>query len=358
MFNNPNFNNYNYAGGMAPPPVMPNQTIPGVGANYYQQPMAGMAPPLAGSPEMKMTSILPDEDRALLRNKTKPTIMVSDEAFARANCDHKSENGAWLAVMDVNTGLVHCDLCGNTFRIATADKDTCKNAIEDLARIWETTKLLNINVSVDVMRQIGSAMAVIANVLPTVYASVYNTWMNAYKNGMRQYQGGNPYYGNSMYQYGNSADALSAMQYGGSSAYNYNGYPQQYNQYAQNGFNPYQPMQAPMTPPMGVPQQYAAYQPQPAAPTGPNPFCNNTPNFGYNAPAQQGFPYPAQNVAAPAYNGGAIDPAMMMARTMPAAAQQAAAPVNIPGATPPAQPTAPAATPAQQAPKTEGKFDV
>lgn len=346
----PMFGNGMYNGGMtaapAPAPMQPAMyaTAPTYGYGGFAAPMMQQPQVLAG-PETKTASILTAEDRNTLKSMVGTnTIVLTDEEYAKCSCDHKNPDGTIIAIMDNSTGLVHCDLCGSTFKIATVDKDSCRQSIAKICEIWETAKLLNINIPADVMRQIAQAMAIIANILPPVYDSIYKTWQAAYQSNIRAFQGQpNPWGYNSQFNYRNSADALNALQMGGMVNNPY--YAQaQYNagyQYPAYGQQPYAAQQQV---PVMMPNMTTAQA------TGPNAFVNNTPAAAPAAYPQQANvipPAPTFNIGTP----GAITPAMMMGG-VPQAAQQAAAPVNIPG-------TAPAAAPAANGGvTTDGKLEV
>lgn len=357
----------NYMGapvtGPAPAPVNPAAYTNFNGTSYYGGNPAAANYGYVIPTTFKGESILENEERNLLTNRGQVKLDVSPEQFARKMCDHKHETGAWAATMNQN-GELKCAICGAQFNLIKTDKDTCKQIISQVNGLWETTKFLSTNNNREAMRQVGTAIAILENVLPHLHENALKSWNGMYNANMRP----NQVYGNNLYNNYNTADALAGLTSGGMNPYyprtNYGyGYPVPMQTPAMGGafYNPVA-TQMPMA------QQAVPMTGAPVAP-GANPFCNNMPVAAPQyAPAQSpAMQMPAQQVPAQQQNVTMYNPYQMSAPVFdPAqlapAAQQAAQPINIPGvqqAAPAAQQPAPAPAPAAQQAATTGttKFE-
>lgn len=321
----------------------PNMTYPVWNGNQF----VGSAPGQSQLALAPSKTIVNSDELSRLGRLNSVDYKVTQDEMARYMCDHKDSEAHFLAKVNQDN-VFYCPRCGRTFTISQDGENIDTDILAPLGRVIESIKLLNAgNISVDVIRALITAYAVLDKGLKPVYDITYDQWKKAIVAGSQPLTGGMMY---PTYGYGGVGNIMTNIRDSGAV---YNPSPYYGGMYGvPQGYA--QPVPAPN---MGYPQPtnggYAPYSGMYGAPQPPaigthqvvgNPFDNGgvysqNPYSGY----ANGAPYGAPQVPAvpqPAVSNITANPVIPSA-TQPAVPQQTA--VTIP-------PAMAAPTPAPQQP--------
>lgn len=220
-------------------------------ANYNQ-------PYQAAHPTYQMTDPLTDEQRAILKNQYEDAfdLKVSPQEVAYAVCAHKKNNQFDIVADDQGNAI--CRTCGAKFRPDEVTEEYVQDATDRILNVLQTSKMLAVDLNVDVFRQYFAMIPYIQRI-PKLYKAVQKSFNNysGNFNPAQQYYGGPNV--NTMFNY-----MMNPAVPVGAGYYPQYGYAQP-NQYAQP-MTPFMNQQAQMvnpgqTPFYAQPNQYG--QPQP-----------------------------------------------------------------------------------------------
>lgn len=241
------------------------------------------------APKPLMTDPLSDEERKLLaQHEDLFDLKVTPAEMAFAVCAHKKGNN--FDIVTDGQGNVTCRTCGAQFQPDLVNEEYVQKATEMMMNVLQTSKMLAVDLNVDVLRQYFSMIPYIQRV-PKLFKAVNKSFDKYNEGNPTQPINGNPNVFGMFNSIMNPAMPIGGYypQYGYAvpqQAPMYGGYPQQapatpfMNQQAQmvGGQTPFyaqpqqpmgygMPQQAPMNQPMVDPnaQQAAPQQAQPQA---------------------------------------------------------------------------------------------
>lgn len=239
------------------------------------------------APKPLMTDPLSDEERKLLaQHEDLFDLKVTPAEMAFAVCAHKKGNN--FDIVTDGQGNVTCRTCGAQFQPDLVNEEYVQKATEMMMNVLQTSKMLAVDLNVDVLRQYFSMIPYIQRV-PKLFKAVNKSFDKYNEGNPTQPINGNPNVFGMFNSIMNPAMPIGGYypQYGygmPQQAPMYGGYPQQapatpfMNQQAQmvSGQTPFyaqqpmgygMPQQAPMNQPMVDPnaQQAAPQQAQPQA---------------------------------------------------------------------------------------------
>ena len=260
---------------------------------YYQQPQVpngfNYATP---RPMAKNTQPLTQDEIDRLRRKTDElSLVIPEEDLMKCACTHKEKNGANTLIENAD-GTFTCTICKETFKPFDGDLEGVKKAVELLISMLQTTKMIYLDASDEMVRQYFQIIPLLQK-FPRLWEVAVNNFS--------KYDG---YDANPVNNYGGFGSGFVAMNqlltnpYAGFMMQQPNPYYQQ-----QMMYQP-QPMQAPqgqyVAGPQFVQPQQMVYQPQPMqAPQGQYVDPNNPMAYGVPAQAPQA-PAPGVMPQAPA----------------------------------------------------------